>query len=302
MKTNVEYEAKAAPGGTSIHSALRGLFVALCLGRERLFVMLSDLASHCDEFGHADDPTKKVMGIAGLLGWSSAWSVFHEEWEQIRAEEGIPNPFHMVDFVHHAEKFKTGWESPEKRARVLNRLLAAIGRANVAPIGAAVVLADFNALTDAQRNRLRSPYYVAFQEVTRLIAFAAADTALTTAINFSQAKVSMVYARARGYTGPAEELWNEVKRAPGHLGGYWMSSYTTGEPSDYTPLQAADLWAYSLGHILEHQPHKNNEAHVAFDFFVRMALQHVSTGKFFILFDRHEMLMRLGDFSELGRL
>jgi hypothetical protein len=47
-------------------------------------VMLSDLASYCDEFGHADDPNKKFMGIAGLLGWSSAWSRFHDEWERIR--------------------------------------------------------------------------------------------------------------------------------------------------------------------------------------------------------------------------
>ncbi len=77
------------------------------------------LCSYCDEFGHADDPTKRVMGVAGLLARTEAWAQFVSEWDSICDEEHVPKPFHMVDFVHQKEDFKIGWESEEKRLRVL---------------------------------------------------------------------------------------------------------------------------------------------------------------------------------------
>jgi hypothetical protein len=132
------------------------------------------LSSYCDEFGHADDPTRRVMGVAGLLARSEAWAQFVSEGDTICDEEEVPKPFHMVDFVHQKEDFKSGWESEDKRLRVLDRLLCAIEKIQAMPIGAAVVLDDFRNLGDSQRERLRSPYFVAFQQVTYDIAFATA--------------------------------------------------------------------------------------------------------------------------------
>jgi hypothetical protein len=245
------------------------------------------LSSYCDEFGHADDPTKRVMGVAGLLARSEAWAQFVSEWDTICDEEEVPKPFHMVDFVHQKEDFKTGWESEDKRLRVLDRLLSAIEKIQAMPIGAAVVLDDFRNLGDSERERLRSPYFIAFQQVTYDMAFA-------TALVGPQEKVSMVYAKLKKFTGPAEELWNAIKKA--NLVGYWMDKYTPAEPLQARPLQAADIWAYSLGHHGEHNPPKKKEAQLAYQRLVSMALSNVEGPRFFTYFDRRHLLEKLGEF------
>jgi hypothetical protein len=245
------------------------------------------LSSYCDEFGHADDPTKRVMGVAGLLAPSDAWSQFVPEWDSICDGEHVPKPFHMVDFVHQKEGFKIGWESEEKRLRVLDRLLSAVENIHAMPIGAAVVLNDFRNLSESQKSRLKSPYFVAFQEVTYNMAFA-------TALLGPQEKVSMVYAKLKKFTGPAEELWNAIKEA--NLVGHSMDSYTPAEPLQALPLQAADIWAYSLGHHFEHTPPKKKEAQFAYQQLVSMALSNVDGPKFFTYFDRAHLLAKLGEF------
>lgn len=262
--------------------------------------MLTPFASYCDEFGHVDDPTKKFMGIAGLLGRSDKWDAFELQWKAIQKEESIPNPFHMVDFVHQKEKFKTGgWESEERRTAVLRRLLGAIENAEVMPVGASVVLQDYKQLSQEQKKKLGNPYCVAFQEVTFNIAFAVANMALNSHSETEcfASKVSMVYAKLKKYTGPAEQLWREIREA--NMVGQWMDSYAPEEPSEYGALQAADIWAYSLGHMGEHQPPKKTEAETAFEAFVDMAQKRVAGHKFFTLFDRKEMLIRLGEFYDL---
>lgn len=173
-----------------------------------------------------------------------------------------------------------------------------IGQAKVVPVAAAVVLKDFDGLTEEQRRRLVSPYHTAFQEVTFTLAFAAANTALQSARSqdeFFGNKVAMVYAKLKKFTGPAEELWNAVKRH-NPAAGIWMASYAPGEPADQPPLQAADIWAYSLGHMIEHKPPKKPEAKIAFEFFVSLTFHSQKLGhKFFTRFDRNEMLIRLGE-------
>lgn len=108
------------------------------------------------------------------------------------------------------------------------------------------------------------------------------------------------YAKLRGYTRPAGQLWDEQKAS--NLVGYSMSSYTPGEPVDYPPLQAADIWAYSLGHMGEHHPPKKTEAEIAFNFFSQQALNGwLQFGhKFFELFDRTRLLIALGEFYDVA--
>ena len=84
---------------------------------------------------------------------SEAWPQFVSEWDTIYDEEEVPKPFHMVDFVHQKEDFKGGWESEDKRLRVLDRLLCAIEKIQAMPIGGAVVLDGFRNLGDSQRQR-----------------------------------------------------------------------------------------------------------------------------------------------------
>jgi hypothetical protein len=193
----------------------------------------------------------------------------------------------MVDFVHQQEDFKTGWESEDKRLSVFNRLLLAIEKTKAMPVGAAVVLSDFKKLSEEQKARVRSPYFVAFQEVTYNLAFA-------TALLGPDEKVSMVYAKLRKFTGPAEELWNAIKGT--NLVGRWMNGYKPAEPAEVWPLQAADIWAYSLGHHGEHSPPKKREAELAYQRLISMAISNGIGHKFFTYFDRAQMLEKLGEF------
>lgn len=264
--------------------------------------MARGFASYCDEFGHPSDPHKHFMGISGLLAWSDEWIALSNEWRELQKAECVPNPFHMTDFVHHKERFSDyRWHSPDERKRVLRLFLNVIERANIIPVSAAVYLRDFNGLTEDQRKKLVSPYHVAFQEVTFNLGFAAANRALQTAQqaeDFFGNRIAMVYAKLKKFTGPAEKLWEAVKQH--NATGQWMGSYTPGEPADYPPLQAADIFAYSLGHIQEKQKSAKEEAHIAFNVFLHATCLTQGLGhKFFTFFDRKELLLRLGELPEI---
>lgn len=265
--------------------------------------MIRGFGSFCDEYGHAQDPTKHFMGIAGLLAWSDEWTALSNRWWEIQKIEQVPNPFHMADFVHHNEKFSDQrWESVDERRRILGLFLDAVKQANVIPVSASVSLRDFNGLTEEQRTKLQSPYHIAFQEVTFNLAFAAANRALQTATareEFFGNRIAMVYAKLRKFTGPAEKLWDAIKEH-NIAAGNWMSSYTPAEPADYPPLQVADILAYCLGHIQEKQKAAKEEAKMAFDVFLHATYLNQGLGhKFFTFFDRKEMLLRLGELTEV---
>jgi hypothetical protein len=271
--------------------------------------MTRTFESYCDEFGHAKDPNKKYMGIAGLLGWSDHWKRFAEEWEACLRNENIPRPFHMVDFIHHSEKFSDPrWEDQAERLRVLKVLLEVVERAEVIPVAAAVSLNDYNNLTPEQQGMCRDPYYLAFQTVTSNLGFAAGSKDLRMKGDRARADmeadkrglpveewdyatpatVSMVYAKFRGFTGPAEELWNALKRA--NMFGGWMASYSTGEPVDCPPLQAADIWAYSIGNWGERRAAAKLEAANALKVFNALAMKAQHGHHWFAHLNREQIL------------
>lgn len=282
--------------------------------------MLRDFESYCDEFGHPRDPKKNYMGIAGLLGWSDNWKTLTREWEECLRIERIPKPFHMVDFVHHNEKFSDPrWEDQNERNRVLDLLLSIIRKAEAIPVGAVVVLKDYNELTPEQQSACRSPYYLAFQAVTSNMGFAAASIDLSMGIARAQADmeaekknlpiteetyytspaaISMIYAKLKGYTGPAEELWNAIKDS--NMFGRWMSSYTPGDPIDYPPLQAADIWAYSLGRIIDPSLRNMPEVKAAIALFVDLAMKAEHGHHWFTFLDRRQILINIGQFDGIG--
>ena len=281
--------------------------------------MNSEMISYCDEFGHAEDPSKKYMGIAGLLARADNWRRFESQWDECLTAEKIPKPFHMVDFVHHSERFRDArWADRHERIRVLKLLLSIVEKAEVMPVGAAVDLADFRQLTTEQKRRCRHPYYLAFQAVTTNLGFAVGSRDLSAKVSRARADVerereglsvedwnyaspeavSMVYAKFKGFTGPAEELWNELKRV--NMFGYWMTSYAPGDPLDHPPLQAADIWAYSLGNAGERGNTANVESHYALETFIPLAAKARHGHHCFVRINREMMLRWIGG-SEVER-
>ncbi len=260
-------------------NALRG---AVYLGRNGMFLMLS---AYFDETGHSRDPRKSFVGMAGFLARADAWERFDSEWRQVCDSANVKMPFHMTDFAHCRGQFRN-WQE-DGRKKLLSRLIDVIGRTKAIPVGAIVSVRDFQGLGDKQRSELRDPYYIAFQECTYNLAFAAAITS-------PEEKVAMVYAKQREFTGGAEELWYAIKKH-NPLVGYWMNSYTPAEPVDFTPLQTADLWAYELGHHFEYILPNAKDWRYAFERIVRLAIEVSAGHRFFTYLDRREMLMRLGE-------
>jgi hypothetical protein len=114
----------------------------------------------------------------------------------------------------------------------------------------------------------------------------------------SPASVSMVYAKLRKFTGPAKELWNTMKAV--NMIGRWMSSYTAADPADCPPLQAADIWAYSLGHTGERG--SRVEAQTALRFLVGLAMKATCGHHWFTYLDRTQMLINIGEFPNEGSI
>ncbi len=249
------------------------------------------LTTYADETGHYADPQRTVVGLAGFLGKSEGWDRFDVEWRTVCREEGVVRPFHMTDFAVSREQFKPWKGNEPRRQRLMARLVAAITNANVFPIGAIVPIEDFNFLTEAQRIALGAdPYYVAFQEVTHQMVFGGA------LIAGPPEPISMVYARQREYTTKSMELWEAIKTY--NLYGHCMSSFAPGDPKDYTPLEAADLWAYELGRHFEYILPNDKKWRWPFREILQHALKKGGGHRFFQLCDKDFMLGVLGELED----
>jgi hypothetical protein len=266
---------------------------------------------YCDEFGHADDPNRMTMGIAGLMAPSIKWNTFAEHWDSYLKLDNVPKPFHMKDFVHQSRGFsQPRWKDEKERAKVLAGLLSIIEEIDPIPVAASVLLADYNGLTDAQKQACKSPYHLGFQAVTGNMGFAAAsldlaskaDAAMEAIENNSAIdnealmrfnSVSMVYAKLKGYSGSAEELWKAIKDV--HMFGAWMNSYAVGEPQTCSPLQAADVWAYCIGRYGETNRSLQNEVEKTLKFFIALALKGTHGAHWFTFLNRDEILARIGE-------
>jgi hypothetical protein len=246
--------------------------------------------TYADETGSAPDPNKKHVGMGGLLASAEHWEQFDREWRAICDEEGIILPFHMMDFAsrkRHSQFENAKWEDEKHRQRLLGRLLNAIDKAQATPVGAVVNVEDFRSLPEEYQERLggenREPYYVAFQECTHQLGL---ENAL---IRFPPVKVSMTYAKLRKFTGEAEELWNAIRDAPS-LYGPLFGSFATGEPVHHTPLQAADIWAYELGHHFEYILPNKKPLRYPFQRLVKMASGRCKYCTFLTYFDKQKMI------------
>jgi hypothetical protein len=266
---------------------------------------------YSDEFGHPDDPNRMTMGIAGLMAPSEKWSKFAEHWESYLTLDNVPQPFHMTDFIHQKNAFSQArWQDEEERAKVLAGLLSIIQEIDPMPVAATVLLADYNGLTDSQKKACKSPYHLAFQAVTGNMGFAASSLDLATksdaaleaieknsivdSESFMQFNtVSMVYAKLKGYTGPAEELWKAIKDV--HIFGGWMNSYAVSEPQTCPPLQAADIWAYCVGRYGETNRLLQNEVEKTLKFFIDLAMKGTHGAPWFTFLNREEILARIGE-------
>ncbi len=229
--------------------------------------------SYVDEAGHSKDPRRNYLCMAGLLATESAWTAFDPEWRSACAEAGLTEPFHMMDFAAFKGQFK-GW-SEKHRQHLLGKLVGAIKNAKATPIGSVVSVKDFNSFDPRLRVKLRDPHFMAFQPLTYNIAVAAG-------MEMPPGRVTMMYAHHPEHSAGlanTEDLWKYLRKYNPII-AWFMESYVSGEPKDHSPLQAADLWAYELGHHFEVIRPAKKKPRWPFQQFVQMGLNYSFTHDF----------------------
>jgi hypothetical protein len=216
--------------------------------------------------------------MAGLLATETAWKAFDAEWRSACAAASLTEPFHMMDFAAFKGQFK-GW-SEEQRQRLLSKLVGAVRNAKAVPIGSVVSVKDFNSFDPRLRAKLRDPHLMAFQPLTYNIAVAAG-------MEMPPGRVTMMYAHHPEHSvgiANTEDLWNGVRKHNPII-AWFMESYVCGEPKEHSPLQAADLWAYELGHHFEVIRPVKRTPRWPFQQFVQMGLNYSFTHDFITYHD-----------------
>jgi hypothetical protein len=226
--------------------------------------------SFVDESGHSADPNRTCLCLAGLLATEVAWRNFDVEWKAACENAKLTEPFHMMHFSAKKRQFK-GWLEGQRRA-LLGELVGAIRRAGAIPVGSVVIMRGPDALSEKVQRHYRDAHFIAFQPLTYHIAVAA--NMMDPRLGAGPGPVTMVYAHhpqhSHGLASTAK-LW-EALRQHNSIVSLAMHTYMSETPSDCTPLQAADLWAYELGHHFECiRPH-GKAPRWAFKEFVKMGL------------------------------
>ncbi len=245
------------------------------------------LVAYFDDTGRSEDELNLFVGMAAFLAAEKDWELFNARWQSICAKHGVEMPFHMLEFAQFKGQFQN-WRSDgdEKRKKLLSELVAAICGARPVVAGAVCSVNDFRSLSPDSQSALISPYNVVFQATTHQLGFAAGLA------SYPPERVRMIYA-AGGQYKHAQELWNAIRRY--NLYGYWMESISSGNPRTEIPLQAADIWAYELGHHFGYIIPKQKPFRWPFVQITNLAIQTSLGHKFFEYFDGKTLLSIIGE-------
>jgi Protein of unknown function (DUF3800) len=254
--------------------------------------------SFVDESGHSADPNRNCMCLAGLIAAEASWRAFDADWRTACAEEGLTEAFHMMHLSASKAQFK-GW-SEERRRGLLRRLVGAISKAQAIPIGSVVMLKGPGSLSGDVQKQYRDAHFIAFQSLTFNIAVAAH---MMGPFGRGPGPVTMVYAHHPEHSNGLSstgKLW-QAFRENNRIVALFMDSHVSDTPKDCTPLQAADLWAYELGHHFERIRPLAKKPRWPFRQFVSLGLNYKFSHDFISYHGTHG-LSGLGKMSRAQRL
>lgn len=202
------------------------------------------LAAYIDETGHPEQETG-IFGFAGFIGRIKDWTNFEQQWRRSCPDHLYP--FHMTKFVNA--------KLPDASQRlVLGGLLPAITQNNLVPFETIVSLSEYHSLKARQKKKIGNLYYVMLAHVMNQIGFAVLGAAENSNGPMpSMPNVSITFAKSE-FSGRAAEWWWESKGSglgaslAAIVSGLLIDRISVGKPEEVIPLQAADLWAYELGH------------------------------------------------------
>jgi|HubBroStandDraft_6_1064221.scaffolds.fasta_scaffold07978_2 hypothetical protein len=254
--------------------------------------------SFVDESGHSADPNRNCLCLAGLIAAEDAWRVCDVDWRTACEDEGLTEPFHMMQLSSLKGQFKA-W-SEERRQGLLGKLVGAIRKARAIPIGSVVMLRGPDSLSEGVQRHYRDAHFIAFQTLTYNIAVAAN---MMDPFGKGPGPATMVYAHHPEHSNglaSTQKLWHALRES-NRIVALFMHSYVSDTPKDCTPLQAADLWAYELGHHFERIRPLAKKPRWPFRQFVAMGLNYNFTHDF-ISYHGANGLSGLGKMSRVQRL
>jgi hypothetical protein len=217
-----------------------------------LFAMLE---AYLDESGIHEGAS--VCVIAGYFGTAREWRKFEEDWRKLLADHLVPrDKFHANDVFKKAGFFhRWGHKSYQEFVKgVLETILNHL----VFPVGAAIIVEDFNSFSLDERKFMTGatlihrsgkleggcptkPYFVPFQLCLKTIADHTPG----------RAKTQFYFGLDRSFYSYASDLFHDMK-----LKAQWrekLGNATLALAEETPELQAADVLAYlTYGHVKEH--------------------------------------------------
>jgi len=226
------------------------------------FVCVLDLTFYADESGihdpHGEEPGSEVAAVAGYIATKSQWKKFERRWNTALKKYKVPE-FHMSEYNRRKQKPLSpyiGW-SNEKKKRFL-RLLIKIARDNTLyGYSSMVETRAWDTILDSEtklgmpkgkkgkvlEELVYNPYIVCFQNFfAKFPKFLSEVVDPVVSKRTPVGRVSFVFHQHEVF-GPAAQIgYNIIHRDLDY--GRRLGALKFGSSEDYSPLQAADLFAF----------------------------------------------------------
>jgi hypothetical protein len=219
---------------------------------QHLFLSPNDrllvIVAYLDESGDPCDLNRHVFGFGGFIGRVDDWTLFADKWIDACPSEFYP--FHMKDFAH-----KTKNDQKHQR-EIMESLIGVIQSSRIVPVSTICHVCDFRepgvSLTHSEGGALYNGMlgHVFTQVSVAVISAQSGGHPIPDVPH-----TSIVFAQ-RQFAGRAHDFWWKCREdGSGPLGfslsGILLKSVSTATPDTVPPLQAADLWAWEVGHHYE---------------------------------------------------
>jgi len=194
----------------------------------------------------------KIVSLCGFLADPRIWDDFDAEWKKVLDKRDWPNrprEFHMYDCVHGTGPFN-GWSLAERLA-IYGDMASLVCGTNLIALGSLIVVDAYENLDHQQRvilgqGGLSRPIDFIFQY---LLQIAISSTRKYASIHVPPIveKLGLLFDE----TPPAvalryHELYQHI--AAKHPHGDMLTGIAFGKSEQFTPLQAADMLAYTSYH------------------------------------------------------
>lgn len=209
------------------------------------------LTAYWDEIGHS--ASTPFAGMAGFLAPVSRWVWLETEWLSVLRATDLPfngKPYiHMREYAHSRGPFAEWKGREEKRQQLMKDLIALVGEAEAIPIGAAVPMREYGAISGEAREGLVDPYFLALQHCVNVAASFA---------TLAGESAAMIFDDNRAMIGRVPVLYQTLKE--NFMLGHGMGEIAFASMKEMAPLQVADILAFEFGgycrHVLDHPDDK----------------------------------------------